>query len=200
MLISGKRTVFIKTKVSKREICPNCNSKRTSLISIVRKHVHLFWIPMFPLKKKGIVHCLNCHSVQFAKEMPMQVKLECDELMKEARGPLWQFSGSLLLVLFIIVISSSIQKDKQREREYLASPLTGDIYMYKVRVSEYSTMKVVAIADDSVYVIPNNKTVNKARKIYRIDKDENYIQSSFGMSKDELNFKYETNVIYSIDR
>lgn len=121
-------------------------------------------------------------------------------IKSDAKGPLWQFTGLALLALFIAWMSVLINRDNAREKEYIATPLNGDVYGYRIEAGRYSTMRVVFVAPDSVHVAMNDYETNRMTGVRGIDKDENYSQDIFGISRGDLIELYESGDIYSIDR
>ncbi len=200
MIIYGTKSVHLKTQQPPTLVCPSCASQGTTAISVFRKHAHIFWIPLFPIGKKGISQCQHCSMVLWAKEMPEQIKRACFNLKKESKGPLWQFSGLVLIGIFIVFSIYANGEDKKRELEYLKAPQIGDVYEFKIKTGGYSTLKVVNVTNDSVYVSPNEYEINKISKIYRIDKPENYSDIVYGISNKQIQLMYNTGEIFDINR
>ena len=201
MIIFGTRAAQIKSVLSKQAVCPNCNEKGSIIISVFRKHAHIFWIPMFPIGKRGISQCQNCKNVLSTKEMPNSIRNEYSKLKDENKGSLWQFSG---LALFAILISWAFYQSGENEKleqQYLATPKRGDVYEYKIEGGFYSTLKVIEVNNDSLLVVPNDYEIDKMSKLYKIDKDENYSEEfSFKIAKKEIETMYNSGEIFDINR
>lgn len=200
MIIYGSRAVHLKTKQSKTAICPSCGTQGSLVFSVYRKHAHIFWIPLFPIGKKGASQCQHCKNVLKSKEMPEPLRRESDNLKSEAKGPIWQFAGLGLIALLIAFAGYASGKEKELEEEYIKSPQVGDVYEYKTETRSYSTMKIMSVSQDSVFVSPNEYEINKITKLYRIDKPENYSKLSYGISKNELKEMYDSGEILDINR
>ncbi len=104
MIIYGSKAVHLTSEQSKAT-CPSCNTKGSLIVSVFRRHAHIFWIPLFPIGKKGFSQCQHCKNVLEEKEMPEPIKTEYNELKKSARGPFWQYIG---LILFFVLFGHSI--------------------------------------------------------------------------------------------
>ena len=90
--------------------------------------------------------------------------------------------------------------NEKNELIYLNSPAIGDIYEYKIETSEYSTLKVISISIDIIFVSQNEYVIDRMSKVYKIDKDENYSDYNYGISKIDLKKMYDDKIIYDINR
>lgn len=200
MIIYGSKAVHLKSKESKTTTCPNCGTKGSVILSVYRRHAHIFWIPLFPIGKKGVSQCQHCKNVLKTKEMPAPIKREYDLLKKDVKGPLWQFTG---LALITILIAWGIYANNKREKlnlEYISAPMKGDVYEYTIALGSHSTLKVIRLSNDSVFVAPNDFEISKKSGIHKIDKPENYPESTYGISKNELKKMYDSGAIFEINR
>ena len=200
MIIYGSKAVHLKTAQSKTATCPSCGTQGSLTISVFRKHAHVFWIPLFPIGKKGVSQCQHCKNILETKEMPEPIKRECENLKNESKGPIWQFAGLVVIAVLIAWGSYASGEDKKLELEYIKSPQVGDIYEYKIETGSYSTLKVVSVTNDSVFVSPNEYEISKMSKIYKIDKPENYSDVSYGISNSKIKEMYNSGEIFDINR
>jgi hypothetical protein len=132
--------------------------------------------------------------------MPEEIRMAYRAIKSEARGPIWQFTGLALLTIFIAWMSVSISKENEREKEYIAAPMNGDVYHYKVDLGRYSCMRVVFVTPDSVHVALNEYETNMRTGVNDINKNENYSGDIFGISRSGLLELYETKEIYHVER
>ncbi len=200
MLIYGWRSARLKTVKSQNITCPSCNTKGETLISIYSKHVHIFWIPLFPYGKTGISECQHCKLALKKKEMPEEIKKEYNNIKGDYKPRIWQYAGLLLVSVLIAVVVYLGKQGKKLEQEYLAAPAINDVYEYKTDSGYYSTLKVVQVTADSVVVSPNDYEVEKRSGLYKIDKQENYIEATYGISKEDLIKMYDQKEIFDINR
>lgn len=200
MLIYGSKAVNLKTVQSKTATCPSCGTQGSLKIRVFRKHAHVFWIPLFPIGKNGVSRCQHCKNVLKTKEMPEPIKKEYETLKNETKGPIWQFAGLGVIAILIVWSSYASGEDKKLKLEYIKQPQIGDIYKYKIESGSYSTLKVVNVSNDSVFVSPNEYEINQMSKIYKINKPENYSDFSYGISNSMIKEMYDTGEIFDINR
>lgn len=200
MLIYGTKRVLLKSEKSTKAECPDCKTKGSLLFHVFSAHAHVFWIPTFPIGKKGISECQLCSGVWESKDMPEKVKFEYKKVKSESRVPIWQFTG---IALFATLISWGVianNENKEKELIHLANPQKGDIYKFKTESNYYSTLKIAKVTTDSIYIFENTYETDKMSGVYKIDKDENYSNNLYGVSKVTIKEMYEDGAIYSIDR
>ncbi len=200
MIIYGSKAVHVKSKESKTTTCPSCGTLGSVILSVYRRHAHIFWIPLFPIGKKGISQCQHCKNILKTKEMPVRIKKEYDLLKKDAKGPIWQFTGLGLMIALIVAAGYVNSEDKKLDLEYISTPMKGDVYEYQIESGSYSTLKIMRISNDSVFVVPNAYEIGIRSGIYKIDKPENYSEMVYGISKNELKTMYEAGEIFDIER
>ncbi|WP_298547027.1 hypothetical protein [uncultured Aquimarina sp.] len=200
MILYGSKAVHIKSEQSKTSTCPSCETQGSLILSVFRRHVHVFWIPLFPIGKKGMSQCQHCKNVLKTREMPAPIRKEYEILKNSAKGPAWQFVGLGMLIVLIIWGSYADSQNKKLALEYIASPMDGDIYEYKIETGNYSTLKVTAVSKDSVFVAPNEYEISKKSRIYKINKPQNYSKLSYGISKNRLKEMYSSGEILDINR
>lgn len=186
MIIFGSGSAHLKTAPVKNSRCQNCNNQGTLSISIFRKHAHIFWIPVFPLNKTGASHCSHCQQVLKPKQMPEQLKLDYQNFKGDAKGPVWQFSGLFLMACLMGFGVYSNSKDQENTVKYLAAPVQGDVYEYRIEPGSYSSMKVMEVTTDSLYMSLNEYEISRASKIYKINKPEHYSTEVYGVSRADL--------------
>ena len=199
MIITGIRKAKLLTHSSDHP-CPYCNKTGTVQLKVLSRHFHFFWIPCFPIGKTGEAVCSHCKFLMAVKEFPMHIRREYDEKKSRVSPKIWQFSGIILLLILIPTAVYFGKLDNQRELEYIANPVAGDVYRYETVAGDYSTMKVTSVDADSVYVIENDYETNKMSKVYKIDKPENYSSAPFGISREELKQRYDDREIYDVQR
>ncbi len=200
MIIYGTKAVNLETVQSSTGICPNCKTKGELTISIFRKHIHVFWIPLFPIWKNLISTCGHCKKVMKYKEMPEALKFESQNLKDRAKGPIWQFSGVIIILLLIVVSEFGSGVYKEKKFKLFASPMKGDVYEYVVETGKYSTLKILKVSNDSIYFAPNNYTSKSIIHLFKINKEENYSDKIYSISKDKVKAMYISGEIIGVKR
>ncbi len=101
MIIYGSRATHLKSAESKTT-CPSCKTKGSLILSVWGRYAHVFWIPLFPIGKKGFSQCQHCKGVLETREMPEEIKREYKELKENCKAPIWQYIG---LLIFIVIFA-----------------------------------------------------------------------------------------------
>lgn len=200
MIIYGSKAVRLNSAQSKVSICPGCGTQGSLVFSVYRRHAHIFWIPLFPIGMIGVSQCQHCNQLLEAKNMPENIRRDYEVLKNHTKKPLWQFAGLAIIVGLIIWGNISSSNGEKLEVNYLASPLTGDIYKYKIESKRYTTLKVVRVSNDSVFISPNEYETDKLTGVYKIDKQQNYSDMVYGISKENLNAMHKRGEIYDVSR
>jgi len=200
MIIYGSKAVHLQSEQSQTATCPSCGTKGSLLLSVFRRHAHVFWIPMFPIGKIGGSQCLHCQNTLKPKAMPESIRREYDDLKRNAKGPLWQFVGLAIVAMFIAWGSYSSGEEQKRELQFLATPQVGDIYEYKVESGSFSSFKVQEVFADSLYIVPNEYEISNRSKVYKINKPENFSQSLYSIPRARVEEMYHSGEIFNILR
>ena len=102
-----------------------------------------------------------------------------------------------LLIVFAIYSSG---KNKEDTQLYLTQPAVGDIYEYEANNGSFSTMRLEKVTTDSLFLSLNDFEISKKSRIYKIDKDENYSEITYGYSKSEMIQMHKEGIIFDINR
>ena len=156
MIIYGYNSTAIATEQLVNITCPNCETKGEVYAFILRRHAHVFWIPLFPIGKIGVAQCQHCKSEFKKKQMPEDMKRAYQNVKSDARGPIWQFAGlGIIAVIAGAIYVNGIIKDGQNE-DFIHAPLKGDVYECKTSNGYFTTLLVDGVNGDSVFVFENN--------------------------------------------
>ena len=199
MVVYGSSATHLVTIQPQGAICPNCQEKDTTSISVFSDHAHIFWIPIFPIGKKGASECSSCKHTMDVKQMPEEYKREYNFIKGETKTPIWKFSGLVLIAGLITLGVFQSGKSKEERAAFVASPLIGDLYKTKAD-GMYSCMRISDITSDSLFVSPNMYEVNKSSGVKDLDIEENYMGFSYGIHRDEITRMFNSDEIYDIDR
>lgn len=200
MIIYGSKAVHLKSAQSTALACPKCGTTGSLVFSVFRRHAHIFWIPLFPIGKVTVCQCQHCQAVMKSGEMIGDVRKQARLFANSAKGPIWQFAGLAIIAILIVKGMITSQITAKEEKAYLEVPVKGDVYQYKISSSEYSTMKVMGVTKDSVFLLANDYSVNKSSGFYKISKEENYTNSFFALSKGDLEEMYTDGKIIGVIR
>ncbi|WP_058106034.1 hypothetical protein [Maribacter dokdonensis] len=200
MIFFGTGSASLDSVKTRNITCQHCNNQDTIYINIYRRHAHVFWIPVFPLGKSGSTYCAHCKETLSPKQMPEALKMQYKNIKGEAKGPIWQFSGLLIFALLIVFTIYSSGKNKEDTQLHLTQPAVGDIYEYKANNGSYSTMRLEKVTTDSLFLSLNDFEISKKSRIYKIDKDENYSEITYGYSKSEMIQMHKEGIVFDINR
>jgi hypothetical protein len=200
MLIFGSRAANLITLQSNNAICPSCQTKGSIVISVYSRHVHIFWIPIFPIGKAGASQCQHCKLALNDDQMPEDIRKDYFTLSGTKKVPMWQFSGTALISIIVIFNIFSSSQTKNRYDAYFSNPLIGDVYVYHKKNGNISSFKISQITNDSLYGKQNRFETNGFAGINQIDKDENYSESESVISRVEIKKMYLSSKIVESDR
>ncbi|QHI35922.1 hypothetical protein IMCC3317_12700 [Kordia antarctica] len=157
MIIYGTNSKNLGSRKLQGVKCPNCEATEIHA-QAVSSYVTVFWIPIFPYRKKYSTVCKNCTQVLKKKEMPQSLK---DKLAMEKghfKTPFYLFSGLIILALLItLAFYLSGQHDK-RLAENVGNLQSKDIVVFKVAHKEYSFAEIETHSNDTIYMRYGNYT------------------------------------------
>ncbi len=103
MFLAGKKMAVLKSETSKEVVCPKCNTKNSTKVSIIGIYRHLLQIPFISGGKKGISICLKCQQSFDLKNMPSTIKLAYYELKETSRTPVWFYIGLITIKTLVLI-------------------------------------------------------------------------------------------------
>ncbi len=199
MIFYGSKGTHLHSEQVSGIKCSHCEQQTIHNISIYGRYAHVYWIPFFPLGKKGVSECNHCKITLAPKEMNEPLKLAYQNVNSNTKSPIWHWSGLGVIVILIGLIAFTGSQHKKDAINYINNPQTGDIYEYKAN-EYYSLLKVSSVSQDSVFVISNDYEIEKQSKLYKIDKTKNYTAEPYGISKEEIKELFESKEILDVDR
>ncbi len=107
MIVYGSRGKHLHSEETNPIHCSHCQGQRKHTISVYGRYAHIFWIPFFPLGKKGVSECNHCKITLAPKEMNEQLKLAFQNAKKNTKTPIWFWS--LLLIIVLLFGTSIVQ-------------------------------------------------------------------------------------------
>lgn len=200
MIIYGTRSVKIAAENLFNIECSSCKKRSSTELYVFSKHVHLFWVPMFPFGKTGVAQCENCKKVTPKKEMNSELLEKYNALKVTGKPKFWQFTGLAFVAVLVFLTSKAITEENKLEKEYLAAPQVGDRYYIKAESGYFTAYKIVSVDKDSIEFTLNLKEVNKIRGVADIDKPENYPGLTQKFSRKQVETMYQSEEIPDIIR
>lgn len=182
------RTIGKKTIDGKLFPCPKCEANTNQALNVICKVNHLMFIPFYPTNKEVIRKCNICEAAYYIS-VDTPLYKEANVLKANTRQKWYYYSCCLLILLFLCLIGITIISDKLTEKEKLAD-LHNHLYkgytiLEKLDDGKYSTMIIVNIVNDSIFVRENTKASDKKGANY-IDEIENYSLLVKVLTKDQI--------------
>jgi hypothetical protein len=103
MFLAGKKSTILKSETSLKLICPKCNAKNSTNISIIGIYKHLILIPFLNGGKTGTSLCVRCKQQYTLKDMPGLVKLAYFELKETTKTPYWFYTGLIVIKTLVLI-------------------------------------------------------------------------------------------------
>lgn len=202
MILFGTKKKEIKSGRISNIVCHYCSENVTMNYSVETSYFHLYWIPIFPYKKRTYADCTECDTLFEYKHFSEQLKnkLNRENELKPSKNPVWMYSGLLILGVIIPLAFFQSSRADSKKDNYVNNPKVGDVYYLNSLPSKYTTMKIAAVEKDSVHFILNDTSVTKFVKVFSINEDHYYSTKNKSYSKSQLTKLLENDSIYSIDR
>ncbi len=109
MIIFGSRGTHLYSEEVSAIECSHCGQQTKHCISVFGRYAHVFWIPFFPMGKKGVSECNHCMRTLAPNEMSASLKLAYQKVSSATSTPFWYWSGLILVgVLFILPMITSL--------------------------------------------------------------------------------------------
>lgn len=182
--------------------CEYCGETETYMeYTFSQKYFHLYWIPLFPLRKKTEVYCDDCCVTYENNKIPKEAakKLNYIKDRHPIRTPVWMFSGTIILAVFFSWAFYQSDKHDAVEAGYIDNPKKGDVYFVDSG-PEYSTFRIDKVDNESVYYTSNDTSVSKYTKVFFINNDKYYTDKKGSVSRKKLKDLYKKDSIMSISR
>lgn len=201
MIVYGWNSKVLKESPFPGQKCTSCEAE-DSYVVVTGSYAHIFWIPLFPYRKKLTIVCGNCGLDTKPKQVSPEVKQFAKKLKSTVRFPLYMFSGSGLVAILIGIFAIIGFIDNKKIEGYLNEPQVNDIYyLYNdEEISEYKyyLWKVTEVAGDSIYVSPNSFQYNYIPS--RLEDEDGFFDVQFIMNKSDVMNLFEEDVIRQVDR
>lgn len=201
MIVYGWNNRLIKEAPIEKVPCGHCGNEDVK-VKITGHFAHVFWIPLFPYKKKGYFECDHCKHAVEDNSLEDQMKEMMTQLKKSVKFPKYMFSGSAILIAFVAWMFVSSKMEDSKELEYLSNPEVGDIYHYKNADEpteyKYSLWKTVETFEDSVYIIQNAFGYNIIPS--KLEDEDAFVDYYFVVDKNSLTEMYESGEIIKVQR
>ncbi|MEM7374282.1 MAG: zinc-ribbon domain-containing protein [Bacteroidota bacterium] len=198
--IFGTKVAHLKNGISKAEVCPACKTEDQMILGLFNDYFHIFWIPVFPMAKSGVLTCRHCNHTSELSEASLMKKDEFGDFGNKTRPPIWQFAGLILVGLFIFSLWMKSFQNHQMDLDYIASPQKTDRYSYKTDEGYFSLLTVKQVSRDSVFVSPHQYETEKKIGLRQLSKKGEYVDWTYGISREDLKKMFEDDKIFDVKR
>jgi hypothetical protein len=200
MIIYGTRASHLRSVQLTHDTCEHCGTQGSITLSTFARYAHIFWIPLFSIGRTGASQCQHCKQVLELGKMSPVIRSRYQDLIKETKIPIWHFAGLAIIGVLVVFGIQSSAADAKNEEEYFKTPAIGDLYELKTDEGSFTSFKVTAVSNDSLWVRWNLYEVNKASGLYKLDKEENYSEEAMSIARIEVADLKKTSKIYNIKR
>ena len=118
MIVFGARASKIKKFETLFIKCAYCEKRGIHTISIFGSYFHVYWIPVFPIGKKGVAECTSCKRTTEEKDFSPELKSQYVEEKLNTKRPFWYWSGLYIIAIFfglIWIVAANQAKDSRKK-------------------------------------------------------------------------------------
>lgn len=198
MIIFGTRNKAIAQETFQGK-CIHCGQPATVQLVVVQRYAHVFWIPFFPIGKKGVSICSHCKQTLTVKEFSDEYREFYNQVKQNRRPPIYMYSGLILLGLLIVAAIISGKKHQAALRKKIANPTVGQVYFIREAYDRYTLYKVVETSKDSVYVLFHMMETNKERGLSKLKTQDIYDNEKQAYSTGQLESMYDKGKLVDIE-
>jgi len=198
MIIFGTRNKAISQETFQGK-CMHCGQVATVQFVVVQRYAHVFWIPFFPIGKKGVSICSHCKQTLTVKEFNDEYREFYNQVKQNRRPPFYMYSGLILLGLLITAAVIAGKKDEARLRERIAHPRAGDVYSIKEGQGRYTLYKVADTAKDSVYILFHLMEISREKGLNMLKSQDLYDNKKQAFSIGEIESMHKEGKLIAVD-
>ncbi|GAB5557390.1 MAG: hypothetical protein SchgKO_16030 [Schleiferiaceae bacterium] len=121
-------------------------------------------------------------------------------MVKEASGPVWQFSGWALIAVVVSLFIWGESNQDQKLNELFLQPQVNDIYHFKTEDGLYASFKIVDMSETQWVISENISESHSLSDLKAIDPEVGFSNYSFAIAKDIVKEELTRGVIVDISR
>ncbi|HEY1196170.1 zinc-ribbon domain-containing protein [Flavobacterium sp.] len=199
MIFYGTKPTNIKNDRILNINCPNCNSNTSMKYSVFESYAHVYWIPLFPVKRLTFLECDSCKKTFEDKELATIDFQKLSSINKKIKSPFWMFSGLMIIGFIMLMVYYNSIQTSNNSKNFIQNPKIGDVYLIDDSNGFYSTLKLNKISKDSLTLLVNNMAIDDKTETDKIDLEKNYVQKQV-IAKKDLQKLFKENKIYEVVR
>ncbi|MDR2919427.1 MAG: hypothetical protein LBV72_08710 [Tannerella sp.] len=101
MIIYGYREATLQAGTFEGAVCPHCGQQGHVAGAVFSRHLHIMWIPLFPIYKRMDIWCQQCGEQSHRMDFPAEIQDQMKSFKKAQKPRIWQFLGLIIVALFI---------------------------------------------------------------------------------------------------
>jgi hypothetical protein len=109
-IVYGKKKFFIRIFEPLFYKCPYCDSENSTEVFIYSRYFHIFWIPVFPIRKVAVAKCTECDTLRPEERFGPKLTEHLKEELKNIKHPFYSWTLLILLCLLILLIIFVVPK------------------------------------------------------------------------------------------
>ena len=184
--------------------CPICNAEGSVQLYILQPYAHFFWLPLFPLPRRGLTKCMLCGHEVSHRKLPLPTRELFKVLKGQGRTLLWMFSGVAILAVVLPLFVQAMMRHGEREADLLKAPQVGDVWTIELGHKHYTLYRVEEVRPDSVYVLADAYEVEDAGVValskFELDTIHDFTGEPIGFARTDLLELKAHGPIHSVDR
>jgi hypothetical protein len=198
LFLIGTKDSNVKNGILLNEKCPKCETADSLHFSIYKRYTHVTLIPLFPVGKSVFINCIHCGENFDYEDLPESAQFKLKN--EKVKNSLWMFTGSIILVFFLIFTINNYFNDNEETDRLIKNPIEGDIYNLKFSNGYYSNMRIDKVNNDSIYTTHNNFDAYMPYEIDDLDKSQNYTNKKVNYSRKDILKLYDEGDIIKVRR
>ena len=104
MIFFGTNAKLAGTRPMPGVTCANCGNNALTA-AVYSQYFHIYWIPTFPFKRRGMSVCSFCKQALEPAEMPPAYRAPFDAAQASVGWPLRHFTGLFIIGAIVLVVS-----------------------------------------------------------------------------------------------
>lgn len=156
MLIYGTGSKDLGEKFISNEKCPHCGEYNKIHVHGIARYFDVFWIPIFPFRKKIIAICHSCDTEIKKNEISTSLQDKIRLEKSSFRIPIYLFTGLILIGLLIGWLEYSSIKHDDFVENRIHNIQKDDVLVFKNNSKEYSFAIIDSLYAESVFFRNSN--------------------------------------------
>ncbi|AKU95273.1 hypothetical protein AKJ09_01937 [Labilithrix luteola] len=152
--VFGWRSVRTKNVPAEGVTCVSCQTVGSTQLEVRQEYLHIFWVPIFPMRKFVVASCSRCGAHFADRELPPAYQPVATAAAQRASIPIWTFVG-LPVVLFAVAAAfhdrfgfgapAELAGNSAKVKACLEHVAPGQVYELNMGPPSYSPKEVKSL-------------------------------------------------------